>query len=232
MNDILKEWSRLGVIFNVDESDRTPDIEKLLVKTAYELRGNSRLFVMALSWLCIYQRFVCKHRLASFARKIEDSFASASLGLLLDMAKEYSGSDHFNLAIKFCRGNENPEPLFLSDNRNPALAGFVQSRSCSLAIKWGLWCEETQIKVDSIRPLSWIMKNNPALKQRAIFNGNLKASILETIADDQKTGESESLLAKCCSATRKAVREALDHLEFCQMIRRVPDGSRIRIEIV
>ena len=67
---------------------------------------------------------------------------------------------------------------------------------------------------------------------RAIFNGNLRASILETLVYDRKTGQNESVLAKCCGVARKAVWETLDHLEFCQMVRRGNVAGRVRIMLI
>jgi hypothetical protein len=134
------------------------------------------------------------------------------------LSKQFSETDHFNLSIKKCCSLETPEPLFATDRLSPALSKIARDKSIPMGHKWGLWCDPVELKEDAVRPLPWVMHHNPAsLKQRAIFNGNLRASILETLTHDKQTGQSESLLARHCHVTRKAVREALDHLEFCQL---------------
>jgi hypothetical protein len=214
---ILHQWARLGILFNVRPSGKTPDIEKLLVDTAIMLPYMPRLLPASVTWLTCYERLVCRHRLAGLAAVISD-VDTAAMGLLLSIAKDFSGTDHFNLVIKKCRPLKKPKPLFEVDRKARQLWRLSQTNSSPISRKWGLWCEPVKLKENAVRPLTWVMQHNPSLQQRAVFSGNLRASILETLAHDKQAGQSESLLARHCHATRKAVREALDHLEFCQLI--------------
>ena len=225
----INEWVRLGAFFNAEPAIDTPDIEKLLVQTAQCCPQIPRLLPVCITWLTQYYRLVCRHRLAKSAAGIAGTDTSASLGLILTMTKYYTGTDHFNLVIKNCTAAESPKPMFLSDRNNANLTKLAQSRSCDLGRRWGLWCESVQLKEDAIRPLNWLMDQNPLLKHRALFGGNLRASILETLRFCPDSGESESALARYCYATRKAVREALDHLEFCQLALRIHDTGKVRI---
>ncbi len=229
---VLKCWSKLGANFNVSPIKNTPDIEQLLIDTARVLPENARLLSVATSWLCKNYRLVCKHRLGELAARIVEPQTSAALGLLLDVAKSTANIDHFNIAIKKCNALKTPEPLFAVDRSNRQLAEIAKTSSCKMGIKWGLWCQEVQLRDDVLRPLDWIMNENSQLKNRAIFNGNLRASILETLAHDRQTGQSESILARCCGVTRKALREALDHLEFCQMVRRNNIAGKVQIMVL
>jgi hypothetical protein len=228
---VLMRWRKLGVAFNVASADSTPDIERLLVDTAVVLPENARLFSAVISWLCRNYRLVCRHRLSGFAEQISDSAASAVLGLVLDIVKSRIATDHFNIIIKKCRPLKKPIPLFVVDRSSESLAAMAQAAADEVCVKWGLWCQAVQLKDDVIRPLDWILAENPALRNRAIFNGNLRASILQTLVYDRQAGNSESALARCCGVTRKAVREALDHLEFCQMVRRSNVAGRVRIAL-
>ncbi|MDD5458557.1 MAG: hypothetical protein PHF37_04105 [Phycisphaerae bacterium] len=117
------------------------------------------------------------------------------------------------------------------NRKTEKLSLLAKAESCGIAQKWGLWCGSVQLKDDAVRPIEWIMAKNPALKQRAIFGGNLRVSILESIARNSRAGQSESALSRYCHATRKAVREALDHLEFCQIIRRESIGKKVQITL-
>ena len=226
---VLTGWCKLGVMFNVSPAKNTPDIENLLIDTAAVLPQNARLLPVAVTWLCKYYRLVCRHRLAGFAAKIVDGDVSAALGLILDIVKSKTGIDHFNLAIKQCQPAKISKPLFIFDRKTKKLSLLARAESSDMARKWGLWCSQVQLKNDAVRPIKWIMAHNPPLKQRAIFGGNLKVSILESLARDSQAGQSESALSRYCYATRKAIREALDHLEFCQIIRRESIGAKVRI---
>jgi hypothetical protein len=218
-------------MFNTDIAEDACDIEQLIIDTAWQAPLNPRLFACALNWLAVYQRLVCRHRLAAFAAGLDDATISATLGLMLEFVKERTGTDHFNLVLKECKPLEQPIPLFIIDRQSDKFANLSRFKSDSIAIKWGLWCDKPKFQTDMLRPQSWIWVNNPNLAQRAVFNGNLKASILETLRFNSNAGESESMLARYCNATRKAVREALDHLEFCRMIRRKVIAEKVSIEI-
>ncbi len=230
-DNLLKQWARLGATFNVQPAGKTPDIEKLLIDTVTELPQIPRLLPVCVTWLTQYSRLVCRHRLTGLVSNLSDTDVSATMGLLLSIVKVFSGTDHFNLVIKQCKPLKTPKPLFAVDRMSDKLSELSRNNSSSTGRKWGLWCEPVDLKEDAVRPLTWVMLQNPSLKQRAIFNGNLRASILETLACDKQAGRSESLLARHCHATRKAIREALDHLEFCQLVFRRNVAGKILISL-
>jgi len=231
IKSILTKWSKLGAAFNVKAADTTPDIEQLLIGTAIVLPQNARLFAVAITWLCKNYRLVCRHRLAGLAPRIDDQQTSAALGLLLDTVKSKLDIDHFNIVIKKCKTLNEPLPLFEVDRKNHKLATMAKITSCETGIKWGLWCPKPQLKEDALKSTDWIMNENTKLINRALFNGNLRASILETLTYDKQAGQSESALARYCGVTRKALREALDHLEFCRMITRNSIAGKTKIII-
>lgn len=228
-NDLLRQWARLGILFGVQPADTTPDIEKLLIDTVVMLPQIPRLLPACVTWLTHYERLVCRHRLAVFAADVSAAETSAALGLLLSIAKQFSKTEHLHLAVNTCRPLTQSRPLFMVDRMSPTLARLALNKSDSLGRQWGLAYDAIQLKQDAIRPLSWVMRHNPSLKDRALFSGNLRVSILETLAHDKHAGQSESVLARRCRATRKAVREALDHLEFCQLVARQSFADRTQI---
>lgn len=227
---VLSQWARLGVLFNVAPARRTPDVEALLVVTARVLPGDARLLATVVTWLALYERLVARHRLARMARELEESDASAALGLLLDLARERTGTDHLNVAIGACRPCRRPRPLFLVDRTSAALARNVHREATRTARRWGLWTPAPDLKEDAIRPADWLMSHNADLRFRAIFWGNLRASVLACLIYEPRAGQSESSLARACGATRVAVREALDHLEFCGLVLRQSDGWRTGVK--
>lgn len=228
---ILAHWNRLGIMFNVKASEQTADIEKLLVDTAAIIGQNARLLPAVVSWLCRYHRLVCRHRLAKFVSEINSPETLATLGFMLSCVKDKISTDHFNVVIKHCKKLETPLPLFYIDRKSKSLSMLAKSNSCDLADQWGLWCDKVEFRDDIIRQVQPVMKQNPTLKYRALFAGQLKASVLETITHDPQSADSEVALAKACGVTRKGLREAVEHLEFCQLVRRNYTAGKIKISL-
>lgn len=220
LDNILSQWARLGATFNVEQSDDTPDIEFLLISTAELTPQFARLLPMTVSWLTQFEKLVCRHRLAVFAKQIQSQEQSAILGYMLSCVRANNGSSHFNLAIQHCSPLPKPQPLYDIDRQNEKLAKLAEKFACKLANKWGLWAPAERFYDDAIRPAQWIMQNNPSLQYRALFAGKLQATIIATLINDPSAGASESALTRACHATRNAIRDALDHLELCGLLER------------
>ena len=225
---VLADWAKLGVLYGVSPARRTPDVEALLLRTAEVLPTFARLLPTTLTWLVQYERLVCRHRLARMAGDITEAEVSAALGLVLNFARQHTQSDHLKLVIAACRPADEGRPLFVVDQRSAAFQRLAKTQASTISQRWNLWTPEPALKPDTIRPAIWLMKRNPVLRYRAIFGGNLRASILATLLADPDAGRSESALARACGVTRKAVREALDHLAFCGLLSRKADGARTR----
>ena len=228
LDSILSRWARLGIEFNIEPGKSTPDIERLIVDTGRYLPEFARLLPTVVTWLSQNFRLVCRHRLARYVVEVSDKDVSAALGIMLSESMKIANTDHFNLVLKHCTPTT-PKPLFMVDRKSASLEMIARSTASKTSLEWGLWYQPFVLKHESIRPIEWIMEANPSLKHRAMFNGNLRASILETLYFEPIAGQSESSLAKACNATRKAVREALEHLEFCQLIQRKTVSGKINI---
>ncbi|MEX1017280.1 MAG: hypothetical protein WD534_03010 [Phycisphaeraceae bacterium] len=228
LQKVFADWAKLGVLYGVTPTRRTPDVEALLLRTAEVLPTFARLLPTTVTWLAQYERLVCRHRLARLAGDITEAEVSAALGLVLDFARQHTQSDHLNIAIAVCRPADEGRPLFAIDQRSAAFKRLAEAQASTTARRWNLWTPAPTLKPDAIRPATWLMKRNPTLRYRAIFGGNLRVSILVTLLADPEAGRSESALARACGVTRKAVREALDHLAFCGLVSREADGARTR----
>ena len=228
---IAAQWSRLGVLFNVSPSRQTPDLERLLIDTAGGIPDNPRLFTMAATWLGRYGRLVAKRRLIRMVGKLQDANAVAALGLLLDTVGAMCHTDALDAVRSACRPAPMPMPLFTVDRVSPGLAEFARARASGLSKRWNLWAEAIELKVDAIRPLDWIMEKNPSLQVRAVFAGGLRCSALACLQHDVPSQASEAELARLCGVTRKAMHEALDHLELCNLIRRSRAGRNYRVSL-
>lgn len=231
LDDVLSQWTRLGAMFDVPPAEETPDLESLLLETAGLVPQSARLLAMAASWLARYRRIVCRHRLAVMVQGRSDPMGSAILGYLLTTVKHHARTDHFNRAIKVCRPLAKPQPLFDTYRRNPAMVRLAKEQTDPLAEPWGLWTPPERLYNDAIRPPDWVMERNPSLQPRALFGGQLTASILVTLQADPAAGKSESALSRACQATRCALRDALDHLELCRLIHRQRTGNTTPITL-
>lgn len=219
------------MFFNLEPSVVTPDIERLLLDTAQAMPQYSRFLPCTMTWLYRYEPLVARHRLARMAAEIPNRQWSARLGLLLDFARHHTGSDHLSIVIEQCKRAEVARPLFDAERSSPGMIELAKDLACPRSKRWRVWTQEPDLKTDVIRPARWVMANNPDLRYRAIFSGNLRASILACLGSDPQCGQSESALARACGATRPALREALDHLELCGMVTRKSTGWRTVIEV-
>lgn len=223
MNDlerIQSQWTRLGAMFSVQPSRKTPDLEDLLIETARWVPGSARLFAVATSWLIQYGRLICRHRLVARIERESDPLTLATMGYMLSLVRDHTGKDHFNGARKKCSPLTQPRPLFNTYTQSEGLARLAKKQSDPLSKRWGLYSPPERLYTDALRPASWVMQTNPTLHYRAIFSGQLTASILVHLQIEPASGKSESALARVLHATRVALRDALDQLELCQLISR------------
>jgi hypothetical protein len=233
LHSVAARWTRLGAMLNVKAASRTPDIERLLLDTARVCRANSRLFVLAASWLAFYGDYVARHRLANLIRRELEAEFRPALGLLLDWAREngVTNGSRFNLAIKACTPAATSEPLFDVERRTAVLARLAEQRASPLSRKWGLWASEFEVRTDAIRPAEWIAEHNPTLVERALTGGDLLASVLAECRADPHAIQSEAELARRCGASRPAIRDAIRRLQLAGHIRSVPRGRSHTIEL-
>ena len=137
LHSVAARWARLGAMLNVKTASRTPDIERLLLDTARVCQANSRLFVLAASWLALYGDYVARHRLAHLIRRELEAEYRPALGLLLDWARGngVTNGSRFNLAIKACAPATIPQPLFDVERRTGTLARLAEQRASTLSRK-------------------------------------------------------------------------------------------------
>jgi hypothetical protein len=210
----VARWVRLGASFNVPPATQTPDIERLLLDTARAAHTNSRLFIMAATWLIHYSAYVAKRRLSVMIREELETSYRPVMGFLLDSAQAHMQvrGSRFREALHECKPAAVPGPLLEVNHRNPALFDLAKQRASKLSKKWGCWMEEFVPKNDAIRPAASIARDNPSLLIRAISGGDLVASIAAEGAVGNQEFASESDLARRFGASRASVRAALHKL--------------------
>lgn len=168
METLAARWTRLGAMFGVSPEVTTPDPERLLLDTVVAAPGNSRLFVMAVSWLAQYGDLVLVNRLSRLIRDELEPHARPTMGLLLETTNAARGDRLFEPAIRECGAAIDDGPLFDVYRRNQVRMDLARSRANAMSRNWGRWMEDFDLKTDAIRPREWVVQFNPGLLNRDI----------------------------------------------------------------
>ncbi len=222
VNSVIAKWTRLGAMFNVSACDEEVDVEYLLLDTARMAAMNSRLFILAVTWLSQYGSYVARHRLARLIGDELENEHRQTMGLMLDLAKQ-KGADsahRFNKAIEACGEVIDHKPLLDVSRRSDLLAKISRQSASALSLKWGRWVEDFELKLSALRPPHWIIEKNPSLRWRSDFKGDLRASVVVELLASAGRAESESDIARRCGVTYSAALNALESLERSGWIRR------------
>lgn len=203
-------WARLGALFNCAPSEEPVDLERLLLDTARRCGENARLLPLAVTWLADYGHFVAKHRLKRLIGAELEAEASAVLGLILESALKHGAAPDLQVPLEACRPARPGRPLSPAYGADPALAAIAEKNASTTSRRWGVWTPEPDLKSDAVRPVQWVLAQNPNYRDRVIRKGDLRCSILETLDRDLGgRAKSESELARLCGAQRTAIRKAL-----------------------
>ncbi|MBA3273861.1 MAG: hypothetical protein H0T11_08335 [Chthoniobacterales bacterium] len=219
-------------MLNVESAKETPDLERLLLDTAHAASSNSRLFILAASWLARYGEYVAKHRLTRLIGSELEREYRPTLGFLLEWAKERGKSNalRFNQAIQACGEAIDARPLSDLEYRNVTYSRLAEQRASVLSRKWGRWMAEFEAKNDALRPAEWIAAHNSSLAVRALTGGDLLASVLAECEAEPGVIESEAELARRCGGSRPAVIDALRRLRLGGYVRMVECGRAVAVE--
>ena len=231
LSNTIARWTRIGTGFNVRPARKTPDLERLILKTAEVLTHEPSLLALSVTWLATYPEFVAKHRLAALVDQSPSFKHHAELGLILSLARKFADTPAFDRTIELCKPCNPARPLFEIQRSNPVWKRIAESEASDLSKRWGLWCQSIELKEDAIRPADWIIQRNSSFFDRAVLRGDLRLSILATLRDDPEAGRSELALSQACGAQRTAVRDALLALERACYVERTEKGNRSEITL-
>jgi len=215
-NILERDWAQLGVLFGCEPSGETPDLERVLLETARRAPENARLLPLAATWLVEYGHFVARHRLKRLAQQELDADAQAVLGLLIEGAVANGATRDLLIAGEGCRARAEAGPLSLVQRDGAALAAIARRHASEASLRWGVWAPAVVLKRDALRPVTWLLRENPGYRERIVRKGDLRVSILESLRRDvgREGAPSESALTRLAGATRTAVRKALAALEL------------------
>jgi hypothetical protein len=159
--NLASQWTRAGALFNAQPAHNFPDLERLLLDTARAASGDSRLYIMAASWLTLHSNLISDSRLAQLIREELEPDYLAAMGLLLDTAREFKSANRFDASIAACSPAPTPQPLFEAERMNPTLQRIAEHRASETSRRWNCWASTFQPKLNAIQSTDWILKANP-----------------------------------------------------------------------
>lgn len=206
-------WARVGVLLNCEPAEESPDLERLILATARALPGHARLLPLVVTWLVRYGGFVARHRLRRLVVQELGRPERAALGLLLETAIEHGATAELRIVVGACEPASRPGPLFDVYRGESGLEAVAEQNASTISRRWGVWAPEVELKDEAVRPVRWLLEQNPAYGDRIVRKGDLRCSILEVLRHDAGgEAKSEAELARASGATRAAVSKALDAL--------------------
>ena len=238
LDGVIDRWRDAGVAYNGPALDGKPapgpplDLERLLLDTSRAMRHVARLYNTTATWLHDFGDLVAKHRLR---RLIGDELAiddHAPLGAVLDCAQEAQNPREFASVVGVLQPAREPSPLYAALANRPQLLAIVKAKTGQIGTRWRIYIDEEPLRPKVLRPASWIMRRHPDFVLRADFKGDLRASVMASLAFDEGACESELALARAAGGSRAQIRKALDNLEMTGRVRRHRSKAGTRIELL
>lgn len=233
---VVGEWRDAGVMYDgpIPSARRAHaiDVERLILRTTRLMTHMARLFNTTATWLHAYGDTVAEHRLRRLIAAELDPRLEPALGALLDTAQEKQHPREFGSVVASLRPAKEPHSLFAVVRANSRLTEFASARTGAIGERWRVYLMDEPLRPKILRPASWIMARHPDFVLRADFKGDLRASVMASLAFDEGAGESELALAAAAGGSRAQIRNALDNLEMTGRVRRHRSKAGTRIELL
>jgi hypothetical protein len=236
LDAIVASWRDVGVMYGGADPPgkiaRPVDLERVLLDTTRLMTHMPRLFNTTATWLNAYGDIVAKHR---FRRLVIDGLArelQPALGALLDTAQEAQNPREFSSIVARLQPAEKPDSPFAVIRGNEVFTTLAKQRTGEIGRRWRVYLMDEPLRPKVLRPASWIMRRHPDFVLRADFKGDLRASVMASLAFDEGACESELALARAAGGSRAQIRKALDNLEMTGRVRRHRSKAGTRIELL
>lgn len=222
---LMRQWARVGALFNVTPWAEPVDLEALVIETARVARGDERLFVMAASWLAEHHHLLDARRLSRQLAPLEAEH-SAVAGALLAMALEGTpGASALAAAVTHCRPAAITTLLFPVLAEIPGWPALVQAEALPLFLRWGFWHNDATLKRNAIRPAAWLVRQCPELRVRALLGPGLDAEVVQLAGSAPRSAAEVAALA---GVTYAAAHAAVARLLGRGVLVRARAGGRGR----
>lgn len=225
MSDLRACWSRLGFHYGGEMAASPPQLEELLLASLGEVREDPRLFLGVATWLQSYGFLLDGHHLVKLRGKISGEH-SALLGALLTA----SSNPHLKGLLGSCEPLGEEEILFRVMEEREVLRERVQTGALPEIRRWGFLVEDLTLKPDALRPSSWVLRQNPELKIRALLGANLRGSVVHHLIEAGR-GLSISALAREIRRPYPSVHAAVQALVSVGMLEREEKGRSVLVSV-
>ncbi len=232
---LVDDWREAGVLYEGEDPSghlaRPIDLERLVLRTTRLMAHMARLFNTSATWLGSFGDLVAKHRLRRLVADELEPDLQPALGALLDTAQDAQNPREFASVVAALEPASEPASLFAVIRSSPGFTSHARKATGEIGKRWRVYLIDEPLRPKVLRPASWIMKRHPDFVLRADFKGDLRASVMASLAFDKGAGESELALARAAGGSRAQIRKALDHLEMTGRVRRerAKTGSRITL---
>ena len=206
---------------------RPCDLERVLLETTRLMTQMPRLFNTTATWLRAYGDLVAMHRFRRLAADGLPRDLQPALGALLDTAQESQIPREYASIVSQLQPAEQPGSLVSLVHGNEVFTTQAKRRTGELGRRWGVHLID-----EPLRPASWIMRRHPDFVLRTDFKGDLRASVLASLAFEEGVGASELALARAAGGSRAQIRKALDNLEMTGRVCRNHSKAGTRIELL
>lgn len=220
-DDVLRAWAALGIAFDSVPLEGDIDLERLLLESARRLPRMPRLLPLVVTWLRSFGDAVARHRLRRLIAEELEPEHHGALGLLLTLADAGVRPARFTTAVRLLRPVSPAHPLFDVQRATPALIERARARALPASRRWGVWTEPFEPRPDAVLPPHAALGTHSRLRTAIDFRGDLRASVLASLAHDPAARDSESALATCAGGSRAQVRHAIENLEVTGRVRRI-----------
>lgn len=175
-DNLRKSWARLGVAFD----ERFPrrgsiDLERLIMDTCVEGRGDPRLLFGMRGWLLKHYDLVNVNRLI---RMVKETKATAVLGAIIDSVLEHAPRSSLRYVRKYCRRARVPEFVFEEIAASKTMTRLNEEENLPVWKAWGLISREMESMEGAIAEKAFVLSHNQNLALRALFGSGMRAEIL------------------------------------------------------
>lgn len=226
MSDLRSSWSRLGFSFGGEIAASPPNLEGILLTSLQQVRKEPRLFLGAATWLHEYGFLVDGHELIRRLEMATSPPASALLAALVTA----SSSPHLKGLLSRCEALPEEEILFEVLGQKEVLRAKVTAAAIPGIRRWGLLVDDLELKPNSLRPSSWVLRMNPELRIRALLGANLRAALLYRLLTGSSPS-SLSSLARELGRSYPAVHSAIGALRTAGLIQCETSGRSIHVRV-
>lgn len=214
--DIVRsQWGRLGIALGGTLAPASPDVERLLLDSAHCAAQSPQIVIAAVTWLSRFGNLIAEHRLHAMMQReaIDRPRFGLILALAIESARQHDRRRNLSRTLKLCGPAPQPQPFFTISAGSAVMIERARRRASPLSRAWNLWMDPIEPKYDALRTATWIVEQNPTLRVRADFRGDLRASILLCLVHELSQA-TISQLARLTGASRLATTHALDELEL------------------